>query len=238
MGAQKADPSAPNHDPEASDDEAPVHEVRLGAYQIGRYPVTVRDFKRFVEADGYKVVGWWQAGGFGQRKLPEGWENQLSHPNRPVVGVSWFEAAAYCRWAGHRLPTEAQWERAARGTEGRRFPWGSEPAEPERLNYGGNVGHPSPVGIYPLGATPEGIHDMAGNVWQWCQDWYAADYYTKSPSITPSGPNTGEFRVLRGGSWFDDAGDARSAFRVDVRPVYRNLYVGFRVVGAGGVWTS
>lgn len=86
MGAQKADPSAPNHDPEAADNEAPVHEVRLGAYQIGRYPVTVRDFKRFVEADGYKDGRWWQAGGFGQRETPEGWENQLSHPNRPVVG--------------------------------------------------------------------------------------------------------------------------------------------------------
>jgi formylglycine-generating enzyme required for sulfatase activity len=238
MGAQKMDPSAPNYDPEANDDAAPVHTVHLGAYRVGRYPVTVRDFERFVEAEGYKDRRWWQAGGFKQYEQPRPWQEQLSHPNRPVVGVSWFEAMAYCQWAGYRLPTEAEWERAARGTEGRPFPWGSEPPEPERLNYNRNVGHPTPVGLYPLGATPDGIHDIAGNVWEWCQDWYAPDYYALSLSINPPGPGSGGRRVLRGCSWTNGAGFARSTFRNRGWPEYRIDLIGFRVVVGGGARTS
>ena len=133
MGAQKTDPSKPNYDPEAYDDEGPVCVVTLGAYRIGRYPVTVTEYRRFLESGGYADPRYWTAGGHGRRQAPDHWEEQVQFPNRPVVGVSWYEALAYCRWAGGSLPSEAEWERAARGTEGRRFPWGNGPPEPFAL---------------------------------------------------------------------------------------------------------
>jgi hypothetical protein len=143
----------------------------LGEFRIARYPVTVGQYQRFVEDGGYREERWWQAGGFGEFSEPGGWDEQLQYPARPVVGVSWYEASAYCAWAGCRLPTSAEWQRAAAGTEEREYPWGNEPADPSRLNYDeSRIGHPTPVGIYPLGATPDGIYDMAGNVWEWCAD--------------------------------------------------------------------
>lgn len=202
MGAQKDDPSKPNYDSEAYEDERPVHRVGLKAYRIGRYPVTVAEYLRFIEAGGYEDKTFWINGGFGQWQAPNKWEEQLEHGNRPVVGVSWFEAAAYATYAGSRLPTEAEWERAARGTEGHRYPWGDEEPNTSRMNYGeSNVGCPTPVGVYARGATPDGILDMAGNVWEWCSDWYGEDYYSKAAGDSPHGPSTGEHRVVRGGCW-------------------------------------
>ena len=125
-----------------------------------------------------------------------------------MVNVSWYEAAAYCAWAGCRLLTEAEWERAARGTVGRKYPWGNQAAEPSRLNFGASqIGHPTPVGIYPLGATPDGIHELAGNVWEWCADSYAA--YPSEAVSNPRGPKQATARVPRGGSWADVAGSCR-----------------------------
>ena len=146
--------------------EQPVHRVHVDAFQIGRYPVTVEEYRRFIEDGGYENQKWWVAGGFGQFQAPGSWDDQLQHRNRPVVRVSWFEAAAYCAWAGVWLPTEAEWERAARGREGRKYPWGNEEPSDERANFKMDVGHPTPVGLYPLGATPEGVDDLAGNVWE------------------------------------------------------------------------
>ena len=124
MGAQKGDRAKPNYDGEADDDESPVHEVELDAYRIGRYPVTVSEYAEFVDHDGYAEPRWWDDGGFGQFETPEDWAEQVEFPSRPVVGVSWFEAMAYCAWAGCRLPTEAEWERAARGTRRSEVPVG------------------------------------------------------------------------------------------------------------------
>jgi formylglycine-generating enzyme required for sulfatase activity len=228
MGAQNEDPSRPNHDPQAEDDESPVHEVYLKEYQIGRYPVTVEEYRRFVEDENGER--WWAAGGFGKTKGPHGWDDQVLHPNRPVVNVSWYEAAAYCAWAGVRLPTEAEWERAARGKDGRKYPWGEDEPDSERAHYGGKVGHPTPVGLYPRGATPEGIQDLAGNVWEWVADCHSKDYYTTSPRESPKGPALGTVRVLRGGSWLDSARGLRAAFRGKFEPDNWYGYFGFRCV--------
>jgi formylglycine-generating enzyme required for sulfatase activity len=237
MGTQKTDPAQPNFDGEARQDESPVHEVHLDAYEIGRYPVTVQEFRQFVEdEEGYRHERWWHAGGFGKTTEPENWDEQVLHPNRPVVGVSWYEAAAYCAWLSGRLqrevrlPTEAEWERAARGTTGRKYPSGSEEPDSERANcYEGNVGHPTPVGLYPRGATPEGIDDLAGNVWEWVADWHGA--YEKAPATNSRDLELGTARVVRGGSWQVNQRYARSACRDDDLPDVRANDVGFRVVG-------
>jgi len=157
--------------------------VRIGEFEIGKYPVTVAEYKVFVENDGYSTERWWQAGGFGAGKEPRRWAEQQEHPNRPVTGVSWYEAAAYSAWAGARLPTEGEWELAARGNAGREYPWGNDKPDPTRAHYRGWPGHATPIGLYPAGATPEGIQDMAGNVWEWSADWY----------------EEGKRRALRGG---------------------------------------
>jgi len=225
MGAQPR--GKRNPDPEAYGDEGPVHEVFLNAFQIGRYPVTVQEFARFIEEGGYQDEQYWQeTGGFGQFEEPEEWQDQQMHRNRPVVGVSWHEAAAYCRWAGARLPTEAEWERAARGPEGARYPWGSQPIDPSRANYGGEVGSPTPVGLYPGGATSEGVWDLIGNVWEWCWDWFGP--YENKRVENPRGPKEGELRLLRGGSWNYDPRFARVSNRDWTRPVVRNVRLGFR----------
>lgn len=221
MGAEKAD------DPEALDHEAPVHRVYLDRYQIVRYPVTVAEYQRFIDGDGYKEPRWWRAGGFGQQSAPRQWDEQILHPNRPVVNVSWYEAAAYCRWAGVRLPTEAQWERAARGLSGRKYPWGDEAPNAARANYiAGGPGHPTPVGLYPAGATKEGILDLTGNVWEWVADWYGE--YRETPEKNPIGRADGKLRVLRGGSWGNGREDLRAADRYRNGPDFRDDNVGFR----------
>jgi len=228
MGAQSEDRKKPNFDKEAMDRESPVHEVHLDEYRIARYPVTVGQYRQFVEQGGYRDERWWTAGGFGENSEPRAWEEQIQHPSRPVTRVSWYEAAAYCAWAGYRLPTEAQWERAARGKKGRMFPWGDEPADASRLNFEQNVGHVTPVGIYPLGGTPEGACDMAGNVWEWCWDWY--EEYSDELARNPCGADAGDVRVLRGGAWYFEARFCRAAFRYRYLPGNRFNYVGFRLV--------
>ena len=199
MGAQKQNKKGQNYDPEAYDDESPVHDVTLPAFRIGRFPVTVQEFDSFIKNGGYSARKYW-AGGYGEFEEPEDWERQKQYPNRPVVGVSWFEAAAYCSWAGGRLPTEAEWERAARGPEGTRYPWGNEPPlDASRANYDNAIGHLTPVGLFPSGSTPEGLCDMLGNVWEWCGDWFGP--YETGSQENPAGPKEGDSKVLRGGSW-------------------------------------
>ncbi|MCY2992681.1 MAG: SUMF1/EgtB/PvdO family nonheme iron enzyme [Planctomycetota bacterium] len=219
----------PNYDAQAFDDrESPPHAVSLDAFCIARYPLTVGQYQRFIADDGYGEEHWWSAGGFGKFTTPEKWDQQQPNPSRPVVGVSWFEAAAFCSWAACRLPTEAEWERAARGTTGRKYPWGDEPAEPERLNFSDSrLGHPTPVGIYPLGTTPEGICDLAGNVWEWCADGYGE--YAVTALTNPRGLEQAAFRVLRGGNWGYDARICRAAYRIGDVPGLRAGHLGFRV---------
>jgi formylglycine-generating enzyme required for sulfatase activity len=168
----------PDDDLLAEEHEKPVRRVELPAFWIDVHPVTNARFGRFLEADGYDEARWWHPMGWAWRQReavrePALWQQaEWAGPEQPVAGVSWYEADAYARWAGKRLPTDAEWEKAARGTDGRRYPWGDEWPGPERANFNNYVGHTTPVGLYPDGVSPYGCHDMAGNVNNWVADWY------------------------------------------------------------------
>jgi serine/threonine-protein kinase len=162
--------------------------------------------------------------------------------DHPVVQVSWNDASAYCFWAGRRLPTEAEWELAARGTDARIFPWGDFSASGNLLNFADSrlnadfsnmdvddgYEFTSPVGSYPEGASPYGVMDMAGNVWEWVFDYYGEAYYRSSPSSNPDGPSTGMFRGIRGGSWSNSPALNRAAYRGKADPNHSYDKIGFR----------
>ncbi len=207
--------------PEGDPDEKPAHKVQISAFFMDKYEVTVKQYAAFLQESG------------GDR--PAEWKtmNKTANQNRPVMGVDWAEAARYCKWAGKRLPTEAEWEKAARGTDGRLYPWGNDPPTPLHANYGkkewNNHEALVPVGTLEAGKSPYGIYDMAGNVWEWVSDWYDNDYYKQSPSDSPAGPPTGGFKVIRGGSWNTSARNLRAADRYFDPPSFRSQYVpGFR----------
>jgi formylglycine-generating enzyme required for sulfatase activity len=206
----------------AASDERPAHRVFLDAYYIDAFEVTNARYAKFLEA----VV---------TQKQPHQWNTvKLSEDGaRPVIGVNWFEAESYCKWTGRRLPTEAEWEKAARGTDGRKYPWGDEDPHEGVANFGRCCGWKgfgllSPVGAYQPGISPYGVFDMAGNVWEWVSDWYDAQYYKTSPTQNPTGPIAGREKVMRGGSWSNRAGDIRATIRDKVAPTYRNYSIGFR----------
>jgi formylglycine-generating enzyme required for sulfatase activity len=205
----------------------PAHLVTLSAFNMARYPVTNAEYLAYVQATGKAPPRHWKGG-----EIPEGLDDH------PVVSVSWRDAEAYCAWLSEklkhrdrervRLPTEAEWEYAARGAEGRTYPWGEEPPAKDRANYGDSNAGTSPVGSFPKGATPEGLHDLAGNVWEWCADWYGP--YSEFTGPNPKGPDKGETRVLRGGAFDDGAELLRAASRGNGLRDVGDLRVGFRVV--------
>jgi formylglycine-generating enzyme required for sulfatase activity len=211
-------------------DEKPEHEVYLDGYWMGKYEVTFAQYDKYCE-DAKK-----------DKPDDEGW----GRVKRPVINVSWEDANAYCKWLSDKkglnfkLPTEAQWEKAARGTDVRKYPWGDHDPYYNGKWYANYAAHDSwekrgedgfeytaPVGSYPQGASPYGLLDMAGNVWEWCYDWY--DIYSAEPQKNPKGPESGTLRVVRGGSWDHDAVYLRCAYRYLDGPSYRYDYLGFRL---------
>jgi formylglycine-generating enzyme required for sulfatase activity len=208
---------------DGQDDEQPSHQVWVSAFAIGTYPVTNREYACFLHATGWSV--------------PQGWhEPRLNHAAQPVVAVSWFDAVAYCHWLSdvcgqaYRLPTEAEWEKAARGgVERTRYPWGDEPAQwMDPHGRGEVIERPDDVGQDPPNGY--GLHNMGDLVHVWCSDWYAADYYHRSPSHDPQGPAAGKRRASRGGSWRHRIKVTRCAARSSLPPDRTFTDYGFRVV--------
>ncbi len=192
-----------------SPDELPAHTVNLDSFYIDKYEVTISRYAQYLRATG-------------RQKETRDWirYNPLHKGNRPASVVSWDDAHAYCEYYGKRLPTEAQWEKAARGTDGRLYPWGNESP---RQNRHLRTSLPTvAVGTYEFGKSPYGVYDMAGNVGEWVADWYAEDFYLRSPKNNPQGPSEGKLKVLRG--W----ARARSALRSYCPPTLRQSNVGFR----------
>jgi formylglycine-generating enzyme required for sulfatase activity len=202
-------------DSQAGSDEKPQHSVWLDSYWIDRTEVTNAMYARCM-AEGACTSSQYAD------------DSAFNGPDQPVVGVDWNDANAYCAWAGQRLPTEAEWEKAARGTAGRIYPWGDQPPDAQLLNYNQNVGKTSNAGSYPVGASPYGALDMAGNVWEWVADWYDISYYSRTPARNPSGPSSGDGRSLRGGSWDYYVWGIRSGDRYWYSPDFSGFYVGFR----------
>ena len=195
-------------DQPAEADERPQHSVYLDAFWIDLTEVTNAMYARCVSAGGCREPAQISS------KTRLFYYSDSRFANYPVIYVSWQDANTYCQWAGRRLPTEAEWEKAARGADGRFFPWGDAPAESNRLNYNQHVGDTTPVGSYPTGASSYGVLDMAGNVAEWVADWYDASYYAVSTAVNPLGPGSGQYRVLRGGSWFSPEQVVRAVYRL------------------------
>ncbi|NIP46832.1 MAG: SUMF1/EgtB/PvdO family nonheme iron enzyme [Gammaproteobacteria bacterium] len=209
------------------------HKLSLPDFQIGRYPVTNAEFQRFIDAGGYENKRWWTEAGWREvgeeQSEPRFWQDaRFDRPNQPALGLSWYECVAYCRWLSaetgqlHRLPTEAEWEKAARGVDGRTYPWSNE-FEIDRLNSraGANqVCSPTPVGIYPTGVSPFGLFDCVGNVWEWCATRWRKPY----PYDTEHGEWQDDYlegqnlRVLRGGSWYCERDFTRCTYRFKFQP--------------------
>jgi len=203
-------------------DEQPPHDVSMDGYWIDKTEVTNVMYAKCLGA------GACQAPSSIKSHTFSSYYGNPQYDHYPAIYVSWADASNYCTWAGVRLPTEAEWEKAARGTDGRIYPWGNDSPSKSLLNYNSNVGDTTATGNSLPGASPFGAVDMAGNVWEWVNDWFGETYYSQSPQSNPQGPSSGISRVLRGGSWVNDERKVRSAYRVGVNPAEGNGYVGFR----------
>lgn len=218
----------PFGDRDGGRDEYPRHDVFVDTFAIDKFEVTNGRYLEFVKSAGHRVP---QNPKNPMRNLWQGDNITDSLADRPVINVDWFDADAYCKWAGKRLPTEAEWEKAAKGTSDRRFPWGNVEPTAKHLNYNQRwIGEKTlmPVGSYEAGKSPYGAYDMAGNVWEWVNDWYDPRYYEKSPNKNPKGPESGTKKVIRGAGWPNETPSVRIFTRVESDPTLRNESTGFR----------
>lgn len=227
------------------DDEKPIHTMHVDAFWLGKTPVTNAQFRLFIESSGYTNQALWTTTGWQWRTSqkitqPGYWtDSKWNTPQQPVVGVSWYEVVAYTAWLTQatgqaiRLPTEAEWEKGARGTDGRKYPWGNEAPDKSRCNFNNDEGKTTPAGSYSAGASPYGALDMAGNVWEWTATKWVANYENYS-NVADNDKEGDAMRTLRGGSWDYDSLFVRSADRDWLFPYYRGSGGGFRLVFAPG----
>ncbi|OGO28460.1 MAG: hypothetical protein A2Z16_09140 [Chloroflexi bacterium RBG_16_54_18] len=213
-----------NDEPQSRPDEKPKQAIYLDAFWIDRTEVTNSMYATCVREGSCGVPSQTSS----RRNLF--YYGQEAFDDYPVIFVSWNDADRYCTWAGRRLPSEAEWEKAARGVDSRIYPWGNEPASSLLANYNNQVGDTTRTGSYPSGVSPYGVLDLAGNVAEWVADWFDPKYYLSAAVINPPGPDQGEFRVQRGGSWLNQAHVIRTAYRLWNYPDSSFEGIGFRCV--------
>lgn len=212
--------------------ESPAHTVTLGDYYIDQFEATNSSFADFLNVMGNQFEGnanWIEVNDpdLHVHLVGDLWQVDEGFANYPMNEVTWYGARAYCLWRGGRLPSEAEWEKAARGTDERTFPWGEE-ISCDLANFAGCVYGAVPVDSYPEGVSPYGAYNMAGNVMEWVADWYSREYYQNSPSDNPTGPDSGDFKIFRGGSFINAAGNVRTTYRFAKLQVLTYVANGFR----------
>ena len=197
--------------------EDPAHEVFTAAFFIDKNETTNAQYRKYIESTGARAPRFFK-------------DNKFNDPDQPVVGVNFKEAQSYCLWAGKRLPTEAEWEKAGRGQAPVHFPWGNEPPDGTRTNFNEEHGKTTKVGSFESGKSAYGVYDLSGNVAEWVQDWHFPEYYLFSPKKNPRGPDKGQYKVIRGGNWRNNGADIRLTYRNATTPKNRSNSIGFRCV--------
>lgn len=219
-----------------SGSEKPAHKVFLDRYYIDQFEVSNMAFAEFLNEVGNQIEGVAGKAHWVEESDPDlqihrfdgVWQADPGRENHPMNEVTWFGARAFCEWRTARLPSEAEWEKAARGTDGRTYPWGEAEPTCEMANFSGCYYDSVPVDSYPAWVGPYGTYNMAGNVHEWTNDWYNEEYYANSPNKNPTGPESGDYKVFRGASWFNGSFQTRTTYRYPKLPVLTYKANGFR----------
>lgn len=212
--------------------ERPIHTVTLDTYYIDQFEVNNTSFAEFLNANGNQIEGyahWVEASDpdLHIHQVDGIWIPDDGYANHPINEATWYAARAFCTWRNARLPTEAEWEKAARGNDGRTYPWGEEVPTCEIANFSGCLYDSAPIDSYPEGVSPYGVYNMAGNVMEWVADWYISPYNLED-NDNPLGPEQGDYRIFRGGSWFNASTQLRTTYRFAKLPVLTYKANGFR----------